>query len=119
MRFYIKNPDNKLQATCRFDKTTKLLTLERSSLISKVFVCTGCKKVEELRLSLLDKKLLKDHNEAMYLLIEEIQFNDINSAVCLVLGGHVDQSGTSFKMNLVIHCLKYIKEYWNDNFTNK
>jgi hypothetical protein len=92
MRFYIKNPENKLQATCRYNKETKLLTLERSSLISKKYVCNGCDKVEELRLSLMNKNLLKDHNEEMYLLMEEVQFNDINSAVCLVLGGHVSQS---------------------------
>ncbi|MBN2605675.1 MAG: hypothetical protein JXR62_07640 [Bacilli bacterium] len=97
MRFYIKNPENKLQATCRFNKETKLLTLERSSLISKHYVCNGCSKIEELRLSLIEKNMLKDHNEETYLLMEEIEFNDINSAVCLVLGGHVNQSENIIK----------------------
>lgn len=97
MRFYIKNPDNKLQATCRFDKHTKLLTLERSSLINKEFVCTGCDKVRELRNSFLERGLLKEHNEAMYILMEEIEFNDIDSAVCLVLGGHMTESKSIIK----------------------
>lgn len=92
MKFYIKNSDNILQATCRFSKETKLLTLERSSLVHKTYVCKKCDAVEKLRTTLIQQRKLKDHNEETYLLMEEIEFSDINSAVCLVLGSDVYQA---------------------------
>lgn len=92
MKFYIKNSNNILQATCRFSKETKLLTLERSSLVHKTYVCKKCDEVEKLRTTLIKQGKLKNHNEETYILMEEIEFSDINSAVCLVLGSDVYQA---------------------------
>lgn len=87
MIFYISDQNNKLYATCKFNKETKVLTLEKSSFIKKTFNCTGCDEVNVLRDKLHQDDLLADHNEEVYLLKESLEFQDINSAACLVLGG--------------------------------
>jgi len=87
MIFYIKDQNDKLYATCKYDRESKKLTLNKSSLIKKTFNCTGCDKVNSLRKDLLESNMLQSHNEEVYLLANSIDFKDINSAACLVLGG--------------------------------
>lgn len=87
MIFYIKDENNKLYATCKFNKETKSLLLEKGSFIKKSFDCPGCKEILKQRLELLEEGKLEDHNDEVYLLQDPIEFEDVNDAACLVLGG--------------------------------
>lgn len=87
MIFYIKDRNEKLYATCKYDKDSRKLVLNKASLIKKSFNCSGCDKVNNLRDKLFEQNLLEDHNEEVFLLADSIEIEDINSAACLVLGG--------------------------------
>jgi len=92
MIFFIKDQNNKLYAKCKYDKESKSLFLQKSSFIKKTFDCAGCDAVNRLRNELLDQGKLESHNDKVYLLKDTIEFKDINSAVCLVLGGKLQNA---------------------------
>jgi hypothetical protein len=92
MLFFIKDQNDKLYAKCKFDKENKSLLLQKSSLIRKSFDCIGCDTVNHLRQELLDEGKLENHNDEVYLLNDSIEFKDIISAVCLVLGGKLQDA---------------------------
>jgi hypothetical protein len=93
MIFYIKDQSNKLYATCRYNKENHTLILNKASLIKKTFNCTGCDTVNKLRNDLINQGKLEDHNDDLYLLMESIEFEDFDSAACLVLGGKLMDAG--------------------------
>lgn len=112
MLFFIKDQNDKLYAKCKFDKENKALVLQKSSLIKKSFNCTGCDTVNHLRQKLLEEGKLDHHNDEVYLLNESIDFNDINSAVCLVLGGKLQDAENMIKNEFG----KSIKEVYAEVF---
>ena len=97
MILYIKDNNEKLLATCKYKTDKKTLVLEKSSLIKKTFNCLGCNEVNKLRETYLQQGKLADHNEEVYLLKENIEFKDINSAACFVLGGKLEKAETLIK----------------------
>lgn len=87
MIFFIKDQNDKLYATCRFNKDSKQLILEKSSFVKKSFDCAGCDSINTLRDNLIKDDKLEEHNDEVYLLKQPLEFTDINAAACLVLGG--------------------------------
>lgn len=97
MIFYIKDRNDKLYATCKFIKDSKQLVLEKSSFIKKTFNCSGCNSINKLRSELINDGKLQEHNDDLYLLNQTVTFTDINAAVCLVLGGKLEDAETLIK----------------------
>lgn len=97
MIFYIKDRNDKLYATCKFNKASKQLVLEKSSFIKKTFNCSGCNSINELRNELIKGGKLEEHNDDLYLLKQSITFTNINAAACLVLGGKLQDAETLIK----------------------
>jgi hypothetical protein len=112
MLFFIKDQNDKLYAKCKFDKESKTLILLKSSLIKKTFNCTGCDAINHLRKQLLDQGNLENHNDELYLLNNPVEFKDINSAVCLVLGGKLQDAEDMIKNEFG----KSIKEVYAEVF---
>lgn len=97
MIFYIKDNNEKLYATCKFDKDLKQLILEKSSFIKKSFDCSGCEAINELRNKLTIDNVLEDHNEDVFLLNQAVTLTDIDAAACLVLGGKLRNAESLIK----------------------